>query len=140
MEEEHHLLQSRPKREKEKGDDETIKAKSGPWRTRFSGGQILGVAEVFDGREGKGEPLGELNASDDREGDDPVEDGHESGGAEEEEDGGDGDFGGGNLGGGEVGVFEDGGESGGEVEVGNQGQGEDGGDVGAKVAHGATEL
>ena len=68
----------------------------------------MGVAEVFDGGEGEGEPLGELNASDDREGDDPVEDGHESSGAEEEEDGDGGDSCGGDLGGREVGVFGDG--------------------------------
>ncbi|GFS44476.1 sulfate transmembrane transporter [Actinidia rufa] len=127
MEEEHHPLQSRPEkerereREREKGDDETVEAKPGPWRTRFPGGEILGVAEVFDGGEGEGEPLGEVNASDDGEGDDLVEDGHESGGAEEEEDGGGGDFCSGNLGCGEVGDFGDGSgdKGGGEVEVGN---------------------
>ncbi|GFZ02554.1 sulfate transmembrane transporter [Actinidia rufa] len=77
-----------------------------------------------------------------RRGDDPVEDGHESGGAEEEANGGGRDSCGGDLGGGEVGFFGDGGgdEGGGEVEVGNQGYGEDDGDVGAEVAHGATEL
>ncbi|GFZ04952.1 sulfate transmembrane transporter [Actinidia rufa] len=153
MEEEHHpptpLLQGQRwrhrlatnqfnpvvRREREKGDDETVEAKTGPWGTQFSGGQILGVAEVFDGGEGKGEPLGELNTSDDGEGDDPVEDGHESGG-------GGGDSCGSDLGGGEVGFFGDGGgdEGVGEVEVGNQGQGEDDGDVGAEVTHSATQL
>ncbi|XP_057502294.1 uncharacterized protein LOC130786086 [Actinidia eriantha] len=128
MEEEHHPLQSRPKREREKGDDETVKAKPEPWRTRFFGGEILGLAE--------------LNASDDGEGDDPIEDGHESGGAEEEEDGGGGDSCGSDLRGGEEGGFGDGGgdEGGGEVKVGNQGQGEDDGDVGAEVAHSAIGL
>ncbi|GFS46705.1 sulfate transmembrane transporter [Actinidia rufa] len=120
MEEEHHPLQSRSKREREKGDDETVEAKPRPWRTRFTRGQILGVAEVFDSGKGEGEPLGELNVSDDGEGGgDPVEDGHESVRTEEEEDGDGGDSCGGDLGGGEVGGFRDGDgdEGGGEVEV-----------------------
>ncbi|GFZ10276.1 biotin/lipoate A/B protein ligase family [Actinidia rufa] len=119
---------------------------SSMWDTGSWGWKHKGIAWrlffVFDDGEGKGEPLGELNTSNDREGDDSVEDGHESGGAEEEEDGSGGDFCGSDLGGGEVGGFGDNGgdEGGAEVEVGNQGQGEDDGDVGAEVAHGTTEL
>ncbi|GFY90833.1 sulfate transmembrane transporter [Actinidia rufa] len=86
----------------------------------------MGVAEVFDSGEGEGEPLGELNASGDGERDDPVEDGHESGGAEEEEDGNGGDSCGGDLGGGEVGGFGDGdggGDSCGKDLGGGEGRG-----------------
>lgn len=55
------------------------------------------VAYVLDGGEGEGESLRELNAANDGEREVAVEEGHESGGAEEEEDGGDGESSGGDL-------------------------------------------
>jgi len=68
----------------------------------------LVVANVFDGGEGEGEALGELDAADDGQWEVAVEDGHEAGGSEEEEDGGDGEAGGGYLGDGERGRGGDG--------------------------------
>lgn len=124
-------------------------------------------ADVLDGGEGEGEALGELDAADDRKGDEAVEDGHEAGGAEEKEEAGGGEAGGGDLGEGEGGVGDGNGgdgfhgldrhrgpeeeaggdvveggedEGGAEVEVRDEGEGEDDGDVGAEVADGAAEL
>lgn len=65
------------------------------------------VADVFDGGEGEGEALGELDAADDGEREKAVKDGHESGDAEDEENGGGGDAGGDDLGDGEVGILGD---------------------------------
>lgn len=55
------------------------------------------VADVLDGGEGEGEALRELNAAHDGEREVAVENRHESGGAEEEEHGGDGESRGGDL-------------------------------------------
>lgn len=65
-------------------------------------------SDVFDGGEGEGEALGELDAADYGQGDEAVEEGHEARDAEEEEDGGCRETGCGDLGDGEVGGFGDG--------------------------------
>ncbi|KAL6972827.1 hypothetical protein U1Q18_027001 [Sarracenia purpurea var. burkii] len=137
-------------------------------RTGFSRGKILVVADVFDGGEGEGETLGELDPTNDGEGDEPVEEGHEAGGTEEEEDGGGGYSGGHDLGNGEVGGFRDGhggdglhglnrhgdaeektggdvverreDEGGAEIEVRDEGEGQDYGDVSAEITDGASEF
>lgn len=151
-----------------KREDDPVEAEPGAGAGGLSGGEILVVADVFDGREGEGEALGELDAADNGEGDYAVEEGHEAGSAKEEEDGGGGDSGGHDLGYGEVGGLGDGDggdglhgldrhgdgekeasedvveggedEGGGEVEVVDEGESEDDGDVGAEVADGAAQL
>ena len=65
---------------------------------------------VFDGGEGEDGALGELDAADDGEGDEAVEEGHEAGGTEDEEGGGSGETRGSDLGEGEEG-FGDGNDS-----------------------------
>ena len=62
------------------------------------------VTDVFDGGEGKGETLGELDAANNGQGDEAVEEGHEASGAKEEENGGSGDTSCHDLGDGEVGL------------------------------------
>ena len=73
----------------------------------FSGGKVLVVTDVFDGGEGEGEALGKLDAADDGEGDEAVEEGHEASGAKDEEGGGSGETRDNDLGEGEEG-FGDG--------------------------------
>ena len=80
------------------------------------------VANVFDGGEGEVEALGELDAADDGQWEVAVEDGHETGGSEDEEDGGNGEAGGGDLGDGERGRGGDG--DGGDGLHGLDGHGE----------------
>ena len=60
------------------------------------------VADVLNCGEGELQALRELHPADDGEGDEAVAEGHEAGGAEEEEDGGSGDAGSHDLGDGEA--------------------------------------
>lgn len=150
------------------GEEEAVEAEPGPRGGGFGGGEVLIEADVLNGGEGKGEALRELDATDDGEGEEAVEEGHEAGGPEEEEDASGGQTSGGDLGEGEVrglgycdgsdglhgldghgdaeeeagGEVIEGGEDegGAEVEVGDEGEGQDDGDVGAEVTHCAGEL
>ena len=88
----------------EKGKCDSVEAEPISRRAGFSGGKVLVVTDVFDGGEGEGEALGELDAADDGEGDEAVEEGHEASGAEDEEGGGSGETRGSDLGEREEGV------------------------------------
>ena len=88
----------------EKGKCDSVEAEPISRRTGFSGGKVLVVTDVFDGGEGEGEALGELDAADDGEGDEAVEEGHEASGAEDEEGGSSGETRGSDLGEREEGV------------------------------------
>lgn len=120
------------------------------------------VADVFNGGEGEGEALRELDTADDRQREVAVEEGHEAGGAEKEEDGGSGEAGGGDLRESEMSRLSDGDggdgfhrlnghrnaeeeaggdvvesgedQGGSEVEVRDQSESENNGDVSAEVA------
>ncbi|KAG0463333.1 hypothetical protein HPP92_018828 [Vanilla planifolia] len=126
-------------------------------------GEVLLVPHVFDSGDGKGEALGELDATDDRERDEEIGEPHETCGAEEQNYGGctdarshdlrNGEIRGGDCYGGNglhglyghwhavdctgddvVGAGED--ECGAEVEVLRKGEGQDDGDVGPSKGRG----
>lgn len=90
----------------EKGKNNSVEAEPVSSRTGFSGGKVLIVTDVFDGREGKGETLRELDTANDGERDEAVEQGHQSGGTKDEECGGSAETGGGDLREGEEGVSD----------------------------------
>jgi hypothetical protein len=130
-------------------------------------GEVLDVADVLDGGEGEGEALRKLDAAHDGKREQAVDEGHEPRGAEEQQDGGDGEPRAHDLRHGELRrrqrdgrdgfhrlhghrdaeehargeVVERGeDESGAEVEVRRQRQRQNDGDVGAQVAHRAAQL
>ncbi|XP_034674468.1 high mobility group nucleosome-binding domain-containing protein 5-like [Vitis riparia] len=88
----------------EKGKCNSVEAEPISRWTGFSGREVLVVTDVFDGGEGEGEALGEMDATDDGEGDEAVEEGHEAGDAKDEEGGGSGETRDIDLGEGEKGV------------------------------------